>query len=1333
MTETVANPPLITFAPIITVDTATPDAGFAAKFSVEFQITNNGVGDFELGALDLTYFLKGVPASLLSAFGTQGTLSSVMPGLGNDISFGMLGTTSDVYLTHSSNFAGGTYTLIPDTPATITRFSVNLTQAQLDAMIADEPILELVPDLSYTYGDFAVADSAATPPETFGAVPSQLDVGLIYSPPVVQSVAFTRADGSAVDLSALNADDQTDGITVTVTFNKAVSGVSQSFVNSGGGISSVYYDAPIDPTAVHTFKFYPSATNDLAGMFSFGTFAGIVDTYGNALSGVNLSSFERTIAGDTMAPPTPFLDGTKIWAAHGALEFNLSMGLNEGERYEVYDDTGKLLGATPSYSSSIVGPQYYYLQGLAEGDYTISVKVVDAAGNASEISNSMPFVIDTTPPEVLSITKVQVNPETNTALTQDEAGFLIKFSEGVTLDYSAISVTGMSAQWMGMKAISGLRSDGAWGTVDPMSNGATEIFVRLSSVTVGDMPNVQIAPSLHATEFVTLAGAPADLSAPPANAATLNWMQVRFDGELYAGELVSGSVNLHATAAQDPAGRGFSLEYVSRSTVDPTSIYVASSSALTLPGQDYFWSLGTTPMGTGNSPLGGWIGDKSYNLLTLDPGISDYYTLVGDETDIIKPETGPKGLDFIDLSALNGSVVIDSEGGKVTFTPDGSTVVSNVFDFHSFEGYTLTDNGGNEFLGSAYSEIVTVGDGDGNTLRANNRDSGDKAPETDIVDYSQTTNAITVNLGNNASADITVSRAGLADGDVIAGFEGVIGSQGADTITGSGIGNFLAGAEGADQIFGMAGDDILIGGAGADEIHGGAGSDLIIDLDGGDLYGSETEVDRDPDEASENDVFVVRTGSSIHNFHLSGDGTGLAGRSGSANDAIIFSISLAALAVQVDLTEFLNEQDEVIDEDGLFEFVGKNLVFNDLVKVDGTDDQRLVVKFKDGATLYDVGDVTLKGLSAQLEATEAGGKNYQASVVELDWLTDQFNINLENFNSKIDMLPIYKSGQGDDIGELAFAVALEAVREGTVRGADSRGVMAGNQSLDERIYNPGFGDERIIGASGKDRYEFLLQTLSYKDAQGNDVPSAEAGTDRVFDIGGYDVISFSDVALNELHFSAVKVGREAGANSLKVTYSQTAQIDGIDVVNNGEIIWQGHFKEGGRMAAEALEIGPAASASKYVLAQTKYAYDENGYVLGGPRLTAGDTKDASGNDLLLADTLLIGRGDSDVFVFETSSAPTTDGTNDTQAAHIWNFNTGDLIDVSDYVDDFGSLTVGTLTTTPATATGASTAAVDLTFSDGGGANDDLVLSLTFYDAGLTQLQLEEALGLNVPA
>ena len=1162
----------------------------------------------------------------------------------------------------------------------------------------------------------------------------EINVPLMFSNPVVQSVVFTRADGSVVDLSALNAGDYEHGITATVTFNKAVSGVTESFVNSSGGaISSVTYTDPMDPmepSAVHTFELIPQQMNNLAGTFSLVSGGVIVDTFGNAFDGANLSSFERSIAGDTMAPTTPSLMN-QIWAWHGALEFNLSMGLNDGERYEVYDETGKLLGTTPSYSSGDISGQDYYLEGLAEGDYNIRVKVVDSAGNASEFSNSLPFVIDITPPEVLSITKVQNFPETDLALASGEAGFLIKFSEPVSLEMSAISVTGMQAGWTGTKAIFGLQSDSSWGDVDVESNGSTEIFVLLSGVTIGDSPNVQITPILHATEFVALAGAPADLGTPPANAANLNWMQIRFDGELYDGELAPGSVSLSAHSDQYGPGNTFSLEYLSRSTADPTSIYVASTTSFALPGEEFYWTLysNSMPMGTGNSALGGWIGDESYNLLTLDPGISDYYALVGNETEIIKPETGPKGLDFIDLSGLDGTVVIDSEGGKVTFTPDGSTVVSNVFDVHSFEGYTLTDNGGNEFIGSAYSEIVTVGDGDGNTLRAGNRGSGDKAPETDIVDYSQTTNAITVNLGNNASADITVSRAGLANGDEIAGFEGVIGSQSDDTIKGSGIGNFLAGADGDDRIEGMAGDDILIGGAGADEIHGGAGRDLIIDLDGGDLYGSETEVDRDPDEASENDVFVVRTGSTIHNFHLSGDGTGLAGRSGSANDAIIFSISLAALAVNVDLTKFLNEQDEVIDEDGLFEFVGKNLVFNDLVKVDGTDDQRLVVQFKDGTDFYDVGDVTLKGLSAQLEATVTGGKNYQASVVELDWLTDQFNVNLENFNSKIDMLPIYKSGQGDDIGELAFAVALEAVREGTVRGADSRGVMAGNQSLNERIYNPGFGDERIIGASGKDRYEFLLQTLSYKDTQGNDVPSAEAGTDRVFDIGGYDVISFSDVALNELHFSAVKVGREAGANSLKVTYSQTAQIDGVDVVNNGEIIWQGHFKEGGRMAAEALEIGPAASASKYVLAQTKYAYDENGYVLGGPRLTAGDAEDANGQVVLLADTLLIGRGDSDLFVFETSSAPTSDGLNDTQAAHIWNFNIGDLIDVSDYVNDFGGLTVGTLTTTAPTAKGVGTSTVDLTFSDGPGNDDDLVLSLTFYDAGLTPWQLDEALGL----
>jgi Ca2+-binding RTX toxin-like protein len=56
-------------------------------------------------------------------------------------------------------------------------------------------------------------------------------------------------------------------------------------------------------------------------------------------------------------------------------------------------------------------------------------------------------------------------------------------------------------------------------------------------------------------------------------------------------------------------------------------------------------------------------------------------------------------------------------------------------------------------------------------------------------------------------------------------FEGVVGTAGADLITGNRLANLLEGGSGDDTIFGLAGDDTLDGGAGSDVLEGGEGED----------------------------------------------------------------------------------------------------------------------------------------------------------------------------------------------------------------------------------------------------------------------------------------------------------------------------------------------------------------------------------------------------------------------------------------------------------------------------------------------------------------------------
>ena len=208
----------------------------------------------------------------------------------------------------------------------------------------------------------------------------------------------------------------------------------------------------------------------------------------------------------------------------------------------------------------------------------------------------------------------------------------------------------------------------------------------------------------------------------------------------------------------------------------------------------------------------------------------------------------------------------------------------------------------------------------------------------------------------------------------------------------------------------------------------------------------------------------------------------------------------------------------------------------------------------------------------------------------------------------------------------------------------------------------------------------------------------QTGNDTIFDIGGNDdTLAFSEATISELRFSAVQVGRESGRNSLKVEYDQTLINDnGASVItNSGNITWQGHFRQGGRQAAEFVEVSDDFGGGvKYAMAKTEYEYDRKGYVIAGSdKIVAKDTFNA----------IMVGRNDgNDDFVFKTDSGFTLTQ----QKASIAGFTAGDKIDISDYEDKYGDATY-VLTGQKAVVTFKETANPDVT---------KFTLELAFQDA-----------------
>ena len=94
--------------------------------------------------------------------------------------------------------------------------------------------------------------------------------------------------------------------------------------------------------------------------------------------------------------------------------------------------------------------------------------------------------------------------------------------------------------------------------------------------------------------------------------------------------------------------------------------------------------------------------------------------------------------------------------------------------------------------------------------------------------------------GNYTGADLTGATFTGATGNAI-GL--VVGTAGADALTGTGGNDNLFGNEGADTLNGLAGNDYLDGGPGNDTLNGGGGEDRLVGGAGDDTLNGEAGAD----------------------------------------------------------------------------------------------------------------------------------------------------------------------------------------------------------------------------------------------------------------------------------------------------------------------------------------------------------------------------------------------------------------------------------------------------------------------------------------------------------
>ena len=166
---------------------------------------------------------------------------------------------------------------------------------------------------------------------------------------------------------------------------------------------------------------------------------------------------------------------------------------------------------------------------------------------------------------------------------------------------------------------------------------------------------------------------------------------------------------------------------------------------------------------------------------------------------------------------INSQTGDEQQKPSVAALPDGGFVVTwqdGAQDGSSWGVYAKVFSARGQLLeGAAGADALTGGSGDDVIAGGAGADILAGGDGVDTLSYAGSEAGVTVDLATAAAAG------GDAAGDMISGFENLIGSAHADTLTGDG---------GANVLTGGAGDDLLTGGAGDDVIAGGEGNDTAV-------------------------------------------------------------------------------------------------------------------------------------------------------------------------------------------------------------------------------------------------------------------------------------------------------------------------------------------------------------------------------------------------------------------------------------------------------------------------------------------------------------------------
>ncbi|WP_412072341.1 beta strand repeat-containing protein, partial [Pseudomonas fluorescens] len=398
----------------------------------------------------------------------------------------------------------------------------------------------------------------------------------------------------------------------------------------------------------------------------------------------------------------------------------------------------------------------------ADGDYTTSAVISDAAGNSSAPSSPLAFSVDGTSPGGLT------GSDAPTLAIAEAAG-------------------GINAAELadGIQAVIGLTPGTQLGDVITLTaNDGTSNFVTTHTVTQADLTAGNAA--------VTLAGTYAD-------------------GDYTTSAVISdGAGNSSASSNTVP----IRIEAVN---VAPNA-QAASSALLGLVGAEALSLID--------------LSSQAFRAMDRDGNLTNVQVLAGST---------------LTLGSVNlvASIALAAELGlqiNVVNNPGilGLIAPTSRLTITAIDGGVIDNQSINELLASVHFQddvsVLSANVITGTLIRAE-----DSLGESSSALVGALADLTILDAQGNTSI-----REGTAGNDTLTGSSGgdrLYGYAGNDTLSGGGGGDLLRGGSGNDTLNGDAGNDLLIGGAGQDTLNGGTGDDYIVisdinftSVDGGDGF-----------------------------------------------------------------------------------------------------------------------------------------------------------------------------------------------------------------------------------------------------------------------------------------------------------------------------------------------------------------------------------------------------------------------------------------------------------------------------------------------------------------